>query len=94
MKTMTAIFASPGSRCRIGAWRNRSGRSTTDQPGLRDASQLLGASCWDVLDRGVGYDLNGLNGYWSACTNTSANQSANNARAQAQPPQREHTGRH
>jgi hypothetical protein len=91
---MTAIFASPvvaavalvlGAVAPAAAQQTNQDYSTVPSYSARPAGM-----CWH---RGVGYDLNGLNGYWSACTNTSANQSANNARAQAQPSQREHTGR-
>jgi hypothetical protein len=57
----------------------------------QDYSTLPGYSarppgmCWH---RYAGRDLNGTLGYWAACTNTSGNQSANSARAQAHPPQR------
>ena len=63
-------------------------QTSQDYSTLPSYSARPAGMCWH---RNVGYSLNGLNGYWAACTNTSGNQSANSARAQAQPPQREHT---
>jgi hypothetical protein len=94
MKSISAIFASSvsvvvalvlGAVVPAGAQQTSQDYSTVPSYSARPPGM-----CWQ---RHVGYSINGLNGYWAACTNTSENQSANSARAQALPPQRDHTGR-
>jgi hypothetical protein len=89
MKSMSAIFASPvtvaaafvlGAVVPAAAQQTSQGYSVL--PGYSARSPGM---CWH---RHVGYTVNGLNGYWAACTNTSQSQSANSARAQAPTPQR------
>jgi len=90
MKSMVVSFASPVAvavALVMGAVVPAAAQQTSP-----DYSMLPGYSarppgmCWH---KHPGFDVNGYQGYWEACKNTSGNQSVNGARAQGQPPRRE-----
>ena len=84
MRSISAIFAGPGTvavALVLGAVAPAAAQQTSQGysvlPGYSARSPGM---CWH---RHLGHDINGLLGYWAACTNTSQSQSANSARAQA-----------
>jgi hypothetical protein len=90
MKSMTAIFASPVAvavASVMGAIVPAAAQQTSqDYLTLPGYSARPPGMCWH---KHPGYDVNGYQGYWEACTNSSGNQSVNGVRAQGQSPRRE-----